>query len=110
MKKIQDLAGSTFGKQPTVNPDGESVELTDVSFPKLIEHGSWLVMFHAPWCHHCQQLKPIFEGIAPDLKHQVDIAKVDCTVNSETCHKFGISGFPSLKLQVFVSRLLIVMI
>lgn len=38
-------------------------------------------MFHAPWCGHCKQLSPIYEKLAPRLKHRVNVGKVDCTVH-----------------------------
>jgi thioredoxin-like negative regulator of GroEL len=55
-------------------------------------------MFHAPWCGHCKELLPKFEGIAGKLKNQVDVAKVDCTVQKSVCELFNIRAFPSLKL------------
>uniref|UniRef100_A0A673Y954 Protein disulfide-isomerase n=1 Tax=Salmo trutta TaxID=8032 RepID=A0A673Y954_SALTR len=49
-------------------------------------------------CGHCQQLAPEYETAATKLKGTVSLAKVDCTVNSETCGRFGVNGYPTLKI------------
>uniref|UniRef100_A0A673Y9E0 protein disulfide-isomerase n=1 Tax=Salmo trutta TaxID=8032 RepID=A0A673Y9E0_SALTR len=54
--------------------------------------------FFVPWCGHCQQLAPEYETAATKLKGTVSLAKVDCTVNSETCGRFGVNGYPTLKI------------
>lgn len=57
-----------------------------------------LVEFFAPWCGHCQKLAPEYETAATRLKGTVALAKVDCTVNSGTCGRFGVNGYPTLKI------------
>lgn len=49
MQHLKDLASKTFGKDPTTNPDGKIVILTDKDFSKRVNLSSWFVMFHAPW-------------------------------------------------------------
>ncbi|XP_029369297.1 protein disulfide-isomerase A3-like isoform X2 [Echeneis naucrates] len=75
------------------------LELGDADFDYLAtEHETMLVKFYAPWCGHCKKLAPEFERAATRLKGSVQLAKVDCTSNSETCGRFGVSGYPSLKI------------
>lgn len=62
-----------------------------------------LVMFYAPWCGHCKQMKPEFAQVANLLqKNGVPgrIAAVDCTEHTKIAERFGIQGFPTLKYFV----------
>uniref|UniRef100_A0A8C7LNR8 Protein disulfide-isomerase n=1 Tax=Oncorhynchus mykiss TaxID=8022 RepID=A0A8C7LNR8_ONCMY len=75
------------------------LELGDSDFDDMVaEYETVLVEFFAPWCGHCQQLAPEYETAATKLKGTVSLAKVDCTVNSETCGRFGVNGYPTLKI------------
>uniref|UniRef100_UPI00398E96A9 protein disulfide-isomerase A3-like n=1 Tax=Pristiophorus japonicus TaxID=55135 RepID=UPI00398E96A9 len=75
------------------------LDLTDDDFEDQVgEHGLMLVEFFAPWCGHCKRLAPEYEIAATKLKGKVPLAKVDCTVNTNTCTKYGVSGYPTLKL------------
>uniref|UniRef100_A0A672RS13 Protein disulfide-isomerase A3 n=1 Tax=Sinocyclocheilus grahami TaxID=75366 RepID=A0A672RS13_SINGR len=75
------------------------LELGDSDFERSAAvHETLLVEFFAPWCGHCQRLAPEYEAAATKLKGTLPLAKVDCTVSSETCERFGVSGYPTLKI------------
>ncbi|XP_005807506.1 protein disulfide-isomerase A3 [Xiphophorus maculatus] len=75
------------------------LEFTDDDFESRIgDHELLLVEFFAPWCGHCKRLAPEYEAAATRLKGTVSLAKVDCTANSNACSKYGVSGYPTLKI------------
>lgn len=85
-----------------VSAGGDVLEYTDANFDELIaSHEVALVKFYAPWCGHCKKMAPEFEKASTKLKANdppVTLIKVDCTVEKTTCDKFGVSGFPTLKI------------
>uniref|UniRef100_A0A8B9JT34 Protein disulfide-isomerase A3 n=1 Tax=Astyanax mexicanus TaxID=7994 RepID=A0A8B9JT34_ASTMX len=83
----------------SVSARSDVVELTDVDFDYVAaEHETMLVKFYAPWCGHCKKLAPEFETAAKRLKGVVTLAKVDCTSSTEVCGRFGVTGYPTLKI------------
>lgn len=73
-------------------------ELTGKTFKKTTESGNYFVKFYAPWCGHCQTLAPTWEKLAESLDSDksVNIAKIDCTTNRDTCSEFEVKGYPTL--------------
>ncbi|XP_071952911.1 protein disulfide-isomerase A3-like [Antedon mediterranea] len=82
--------------------DSDVLELSDSDFVSEIgRHDIILVEFFAPWCGHCKKLAPEYEIAATKLKSAdppVALAKVDCTASKDTCAKYGVSGYPTLKI------------
>lgn len=67
----------------------------------IADNALTFVKFYAPWCGHCKSMAPAYSKLASRMKSQengVAIAKVDATVHSELGSKFGVQGFPTLKL------------
>mgnify|MGYP006244775691 CR=1 FL=1 len=60
-------------------------------------------MFYAPWCGHCKKLAPHWARAATTLKGtapDVGLAKVDAEKNTKLQERFGIQGFPTIKVKV----------
>uniref|UniRef100_A0AAQ4PDH3 Protein disulfide-isomerase n=1 Tax=Gasterosteus aculeatus aculeatus TaxID=481459 RepID=A0AAQ4PDH3_GASAC len=75
------------------------LDYTDDDFNARIgDHGLALVEFFAPWCGHCKRLAPEYEVAATRLKGLVALVKVDCTSSTNICSKYGVSGYPTLKI------------
>nr|XP_061786860.1 protein disulfide-isomerase A3-like [Nerophis lumbriciformis] len=84
---------------PTVTSRRDVLELGDADFDYLAsEQDTMLVNFYAPWCAHCKKLAPDFDKAASKLKGTVQLAKVDCTLHVDRCSRYGISGYPTLKI------------
>ena len=43
------------------------VELTAENFNAITSKGFAFVVFFAPWCKHCQVLKPVFQELAKQM-------------------------------------------
>ncbi|EED16878.1 disulfide isomerase, putative [Talaromyces stipitatus ATCC 10500] len=61
-----------------------------------------IVEFYAPWCGHCQNLKPAYEKAAKNLEGLAKVAAVNCDddENKAFCGQMGVQGFPTLKIIV----------
>lgn len=78
------------------------IELKDSDFEsKIASYDIALVEFYAPWCGHCKRLAPEYEKAATSLRNDdppVALVKVDCTAETKTCGKYGVNGYPTLKI------------
>lgn len=56
--------------------------------------------FYAPWCGHCQSLKPAYEKVAKNLDGLAKVAAINCDDDSNKpfCGQMGVQGFPTLKI------------
>ncbi|RMX51139.1 hypothetical protein pdam_00015794 [Pocillopora damicornis] len=74
------------------------VKELDDSFSSLMNEGSWLVEFYAPWCGYCKKLEPIWAEVGKTLYGSpIRVGKLDATRYSALAKHFGIRGFPSIK-------------
>lgn len=78
----------------------EVMVLDATNFNALVMNSKdiWMVEFYAPWCGHCKALEPEWKQAASNLKGQVRFAKVDCTVEQQLGQRFGVQGYPTIKV------------
>lgn len=78
-----------------------TVELTEKTFAQALEGKNAMVKFLAPWCGHCQKLKPEWDRLYEDYKNSrsVLIADVDCIGSGQAlCQKYQVQGYPTIKI------------
>jgi protein disulfide-isomerase-like protein len=83
-------------------PGFESVRLlTEANFDATIaDNPSVLVMFYAPWCGHCQAMRPAFASAASVMKTKNIagvLAAVDAVAEASLASRYAIKGFPTIK-------------
>ena len=62
-------------------------------------------MFYAPWCGHCNGMKPEYMQAANSLKEENFpgvLAAVDATKATELSNKEGVKGYPTCKFYLCV--------
>lgn len=76
------------------------VDLTSSNFDKTVlqSEGIWMVAFIAPWCGHCKRLHPEYDKAAESLGGVVNLGRVNCDDEKELAHRFGVQGFPTIKI------------
>merc|ERR1712018_517565 len=81
-------------------PPSAVVTLTAENFTKFVKNERLsLVMWYAPWCKHCKQVMPEYEGAAAELKEWgIPMIKVDGTREKELADQYGVGGWPMFKM------------
>lgn len=74
-----------------LNPSNFQDEVMDSSEVSIVE-------FYAPWCGHCQALKPEYSKAAAALKGVVKVAAVDADKHKELGSQYQVRGFPTIKI------------
>jgi len=59
-----------------------------------------LVMFYAPWCGHCKNMKPAYAEAATDMKitlSDAHLVAIDATKTPGLTQRFTLQGYPTIK-------------
>lgn len=77
-------------------------EFTPVTMVSVHNQPS-LILFYAPWCHHCKVFMPIFKELADHLQQNkiiLQYGQIDCAAHPGMNESFGLKGYPTLILFV----------
>lgn len=93
-------SGKSGGGGTPKGDQKDVIELTDGDFEDIVMNSDdmWLVEFFAPWCGHCKNLAPEWASAATQLKGKVKVAAVDATVNTVIANRYGVRGYPTIKM------------
>lgn len=104
--RLGGKSGSGSGKKSSDSKSDKKavIELTDDTFDANVIGSSdiWMVEFYAPWCGHCKRLEPEWAEAAIEINEQtggkVKLAAVDATANQMLAGRYGVRGYPSIKI------------
>lgn len=100
MKTILGLVLLITGAHCFYSSNSNVVDLKPQNFDNLVLNSDsiWVVEFYAPWCGHCQNLKPDYEKAATALKGIAKVGAVNADEHQSLGSKYGIQGFPTIKI------------
>lgn len=98
VKKSSAVLAAKKAAPQNFNLDGVSVSLTAESFQKhvTLSHDPWFIKFYAPWCSHCQALKPTWDQLAKSFRGKLNIGEVNCDKEKRLCKDVGAKAYPTL--------------
>ncbi len=59
-----------------------------------------MVLFYAPWCGHCNKMKPDYDKLKKKYMEIPDknVVMINCDEHKEFASKAGVQGFPTIRL------------
>jgi protein disulfide-isomerase A6 len=103
LQELREVAQARVKGDSSSGSSGSSavIELTEETFNSQVLGGTdaWIVEFFAPWCGHCKKLAPEYERAAKKMQDDgVKFGAVDATAHESLGSRFGVRGFPTLKV------------
>lgn len=97
-EKAKNDKGKNKGVVP--NPNGVSEPLTAESFQRLVTmtQDAWFIKFYAPWCPHCQAMRPTWEQVAKTMAGKLRIGEVNCDQERHLCKDVNARAYPTILL------------
>jgi putative thioredoxin len=88
---------SPAGAQPPASAPSLVMDVTDETFPQLLELSRTVpvvIDLWAEWCGPCKQLSPILERVVTELGGRLVLAKVDVDANPQLSQAFRAQSIP----------------
>ena len=79
--------------------EGDVLELTGTTFPKVVEGSKELVVieFYTTTCPNCRIMEPIIRELAKELKDTAVFGRVNAQVERSLAMRYGVMGVPTFK-------------
>lgn len=99
IKEEPDYSSTDYGaEEEEDDSDSKVVAVTDDNVSEVLSKDKdVMIEFYAPWCGHCQQLKPTYKKVAAHFESvdSVTVAAMDATANSIP-DGFDVQGYPTI--------------
>jgi thiol oxidase len=93
------LAAAAASPEADTQPAAWSRGTLDAALRGLPPTTTVLLEFYAHWCPACQRFQPEFEKAAAALAGSgIVVARVDCADDGAVCARFGVRGYPTIRL------------
>lgn len=73
------------------------IEVTKDNFKQIVEKGTIVLDFWAPWCGPCRMLGPVLDQLASE--NDITVGKVNVDEQEDLAAEFNISSIPALFLM-----------
>jgi len=88
-----------YSNIPDEFKDGDVIELDEGNFDEVVFNSNeiWMLKFSAPWCYHCNLMKPNWAAAAKEMGANVRFAVINADVNRSLARRFMVKMLPTIK-------------
>ena len=88
-----------YSNLPDEYTDGDIIYLDENNFDDVVYSSNeiWIIKFSAPWCYHCNLMKPGWTAAAKEMGSKVRFAVVNADANRSLARRFFIRMLPAIK-------------
>lgn len=79
--------------QATIISEAEYVQMTNVSYPVLVD-------FHADWCAPCKRMEPILQDLEKRFAGKFKVVRINTDDHEELSSKMGIESIPAMLIYI----------
>ena len=97
---------SVFMMKRIVKPKSKDKFTANSEFvPNTATSNADIYIFHTLWCPHCKTAMPIWLDFKKEMEGktvngiELIFHEIDCDKDTKVADKFGVKGFPTIKLQ-----------
>lgn len=69
------LVASSWAQEGS--PNSSVIHLNEDNFKEQVYNNSFVVLFFAPWCPHCQRFRPAYEDFAGQAPSKIKVGDVN---------------------------------
>ena len=88
-----------YSNLPDEYISGDVLELDESNFDDVVFSSNeiWMIKFSAPWCYHCNLMKPAWTAAAKEMDGKVRFAVVNADKNRSLARRFFVKMLPTIK-------------